>query len=225
MILLSEEDAALFYPNSPAMQPPADPAGNIQLSGAASAPEPVPKTDGETSAERDQRIAEALYGPAPEAVEQVEIGDEIKALRAEPERRFCDAELTFRGVLDDEQFPEVEDEQARRVVAAEVREMAVDLGLSPSDVRDWSQRAARLQAEPVDPVEQQEAAVQLLNERFGTDARQALRDARLLIERDPRTGQVIDALGLGNDGPTILRLAEEARRQLAAGKLRRRASG
>ena len=52
-------------------------------------------------------------------IKLAEVSEEVQALRDAPARVLFDAELTFKGVLDDAVFAEIEDAQTRRVVAAE----------------------------------------------------------------------------------------------------------
>ena len=168
---------------------------------------------------REDRIARALYDEAPTPVELDPVSDEIAEIRR---ARYFDPQTTHRESVPDDGFvvDGVDPADARRA-AAEVRELVADLGLSPSEVRELADRSAMLAREPVDVERQRADAVRALNAAFGQAATEALSDARLLLARDPRAARTIEALGLGDDARTIVRLAEEARRQIARGVLRR----
>lgn len=180
-------------------------------------------------------IADALM-PEQEASSdfKIEVPEHIKADRAErdkdPGHKLFGGSV-FNAALPDTLFDAAEAEsgsegappltpEVKRAVVGELRLMAADLHLEAADVKAIQQRAAIVRTSPVSAENQQRDCVTRLNEAFGQDATQALRDARALIARDPRAGKLIDALNLGDDPATVLIYARAARRARAAGKLK-----
>jgi hypothetical protein len=162
----------------------------------------------------DEEIAAAFYPGEPGPVQLEAVSPEVRALRDDPARLMYKAD-PLEG-LNQEDLADIGPEDR-----AEVAELLTDLGLGQRDVAEMVTRASRLQADPAPQESLQEASIRALNAKFGHDAAQALRDARLLISRDQRAAELFDRLGVGDDPDTVVRLAEEARRQLLAGKLRR----
>lgn len=196
---MTQIDATRHFPNS-------NHAPSTLLSSAPS------------TAEMTENERALLHFPSmrkPEPIQLAPVSDEIAQLRDTPERRAFDSKLTFQAVM--EESPG----EVGRVAAAEFRELALDLNLNEGDLRGMSERATRLRDEPQDPEAQREATITELNRRFGNDAAQRVREARALIQRDPRTAKMIDHMGLGDDAPTLILFAEKARSQIAAGHLKR----
>lgn len=170
----------------------------------------------------EQEQADHLFGDKAAPVELEPVPDEVKALRDTTERRMFSAQQTLREAIPDATEPaEGFDLATTNKAMAEVREIAADLELGPTEVQQLRHRAELVRAAPPAEAEQVDAAIHALNTRFGNDAKQALRDARALLARDPRAAKVIENLGLGNDPHTVVMLAERARAQINAGKLKR----
>ena len=173
-----------------------------------------------------EELAAAMYPKDAEPVQLDPVPAEVQELRDDIARRMYSAQDTLREAVPEapeETFTtEGIDPAVGRKALAEVREMFADLDLGPREVQDLRQRAERLRDAPVDPIAQREAAVEALNREFGQGAKQAWRDARALVARDPRVGKLIEAMGLGDDPDTVLLLARTARSQRIAGKLKGR---
>lgn len=194
---------------------PQQSAPNEQANSSASAEAPP-------AAERTPLTEqEMIYGKAEELPEP-NLPPEIKELReSDPSRKMLSPQGTFAEVLPDNALAETELDAGTQAAAMhEFRELAADLDLAPNDVRGMISRASMLGHEPRDPAAQREEAARLLNSEFGQGAHQAWQDARTLVARDPRVGQIIDALGLGDDPQTVMLLAHAARRQRIAGRLK-----
>lgn len=198
-------------------EPPA-----VSSPAPASTPTETPPAD-ERAPLTEQEAAENLFGEKAQELPEPNLPPGIKELReSDEERRMFSPQGTFAETLPDSMLAEVPDLDDKTKAAAvhEFRELAADLDLSPIDVRGLIDRASLLGKEAPDPSAQQDEAVAALNAAFGDSAYQAWQDARALVARDPRVGQIIDALGLGDDPQTVMLLAHAARRQRTAGKLK-----
>lgn len=206
--------------------PKSEAAGNTMLDGSTAPAGTTPNSQqgGQVEGKTMEQHAESLFGskdaaPAP----FMDVPDDVKAIRESADRRMFDAQTTYRDALPDDVFKSDEHSAEDSAKAArEVREIAADLDLGPDEFKGLYQRAIDLRVEPVPEADQVAEAINALNARFGNSAKQALRDARLLIERDIRMAKIIEGWGLGNDPHTIVTLAEKARSQIAAGKLKRK---
>lgn len=174
----------------------------------------------------DQKAAATLYAPEPDPKPAEDVPLEVAHLReSDPERKFFGAQSTHGDVPLEQAFAEVEgmtDEQ-RATAAHEWREIAVDVGVSPPDARHMLSEFQHALANP--PTAETRAAWRTeadrrLSERFGADAPKVLADARRLVQRDPRVVQLLIRSGLGDSPDMVLRAAELAQRQRAAGKLK-----
>lgn len=184
---------------------------------AQPAPEPPPVQE-----RTEEEVAETLFGDKTQPVQFDPVSEEVRALRDDPNRRMFSPQETLRSALPDAtEAPEGFDLATTNKAMAEAREIAADLDLGPADINVLRTRAGQIQATAPSQESQVEASIVALNARFGSDATQALRDARLLLQRDPRAARLIEGAGLGNDPQTVVMLAERARAQIAAGKLRR----
>lgn len=125
-----------------------------------------------------------------------------------------------------EESPNDIPDDLKAAAVAELREMSADMGLSGVEVREFITQAravAPLRAQTVQEVQAQATqALTQLNRELGSEqaSREALRDAKQLLARDPRIHQMVVGAGLGNDVKTIRTLAEIARRERARGRLR-----
>ncbi|KAI3598728.1 hypothetical protein D8I24_5674 [Cupriavidus necator H850] len=187
---------------------------------AAPAPEPDTAPPRQRTAEE---LAAAAYPDKPEPLTFDAPNEEVQAIRDDLGRRMYSAQETFRKAIPDatEAAPGVDLANTNRAVA-EIREIAADLNLAPADISTIRSRAAQIHANAPSKESQVDASIEALNARFGNDAAQALRDARLLLQRDPRAARMIERAGLGDDPATVVMIAERARSQIAAGKLKRK---
>lgn len=205
--------------------PKSEPAGNTMLDGSTSPAGTTQNSQpgGQVEGKTMEQHAESLFGGKDAAPEFMPVSDEVKAIRESADRRMFDAQTTYRDALPDDVFKSDQHSAEDSAKAArEVREIAADLDLGPDEFKGLYQRAIDLRVEPLPEADQVAEAINALNARFGNSAKQALRDARLLIERDIRMAKIIEGWGLGNDPHTIVTLAEKARSQIAAGKLKRK---
>ena len=207
----SAELAAALYGNSAAPQQPATP----EQAGGNEEEQTKPRTQ--------EELAAAIYGPKDDGEPLDPVPEEVAALRDDPLRRMYPAQVNLQEAIPDQLFTSVEgvEEQAGRKVARELREMAADLDLGRGEVQTLRSRAAFVHEHKPDPAAQREAAVEALNREFGNGAKQALRDARALLQRDPRTAKIIEAMGVGDDPQVVLMIARAARQQRVAGKFKR----
>lgn len=199
------------------------------LYGAPAAPEQAAATEETGGNEEEQtkprtqeELAAAMYGPKDDGEPLDPVPEEVAALRDDPLRRMYPAQVSLQEAIPDQLFTSAEgvDAQAGRKVARELREMAADLTLGRGEVQTLRSRAAFVHEHKPDPAAQREAAVEALNREFGNGAKQALRDARALLQRDPRTAKIIEAMGVGDDPQVVLMIARAARQQRVAGKFK-----
>lgn len=218
--------AERLYPSTP--KPEAKPAEPVNDPAARlfGGPDTEPAQDEPHRPHTDAEMQATLYPEPEKPAPLAEVPPEVQELRDLPERRMFDAQSMLRDVV-----PELTDEQCEaegidpavaRQGAIELREMAADLDLGVLDVRTLRTRAETLRSTPMETIPQREAAVDALNREFGSGAKQALRDARALVARDPRVARAVEAMGLGDDAETIVMLAKKARSQRVAGKLKTR---
>ena len=96
-----------------------------------------------------------------------------------------------------------------------------DLGMGHEQIGELKNWSRNLKANPVPVERQRENANRMLRDKFGAEnVDSALAGARKLLQRDPRTARLIESMGLGDDGDTVLMIATEARRQRAKGLLK-----
>lgn len=183
--------------------------------------DPGPAEDEEREPLTDDEHMARLYPEKPDPVELDTVPPEVKELRDAQDRRTFSAQTTYRDAAPDADFEALGiDPEVGRKGMAEVRELFADLDLTPGDVRGLRERAEKLRDAPADAFAQREATVDALNREFGQGAKQALREARALVARDPRVAKMIETMGLGDDAATIVKLAHVARAQRLAGKLK-----
>lgn len=221
-----EQFAERFY--APAPTPPAKPrAGTLALGGdgnpyaAVAAPAPPPSAAPTApKARTEAELAEAMFGKGTEVAE--ELPPEVKALRdSDLERRFFDDRTTYSEVLEPALKSMGFDEPGQ---AAELKAWSgvfADAGLETAAAGELL--GLRNEAYPEPAVFEQWGtdAATALRAEYGDAADRALKDAQLLVKRDPRIGAFLDRTGLGNHPKVALHLAAAARAQIAAGKLKR----
>lgn len=178
---------------------------------------------GNTAQPASTELAQSLFPEKPKPPELAKVSEEVQAIRQAPERKMFDAQTELATAIPDNMFETQDvDPNKASIALREMREVAADLGLHANEVTAIRDRAHVLQVQPVEPIEQAIKAEEALVSRFGSDAVQALADARLLLQRDQRAAKAIEIMGLGNDAATIVMLAEKARSQIGSGKLSRR---
>lgn len=176
----------------------------------------------QTKPRTQEELATAIYGPKDDGEALDPVPEEVAVLRDDPLRRMYPAQVSLQEAIPDQLFTSAEgiDPQAGRKTARELREMAADLTLGRGEVQTLRSRAAFVHEHKPDPAAQRDAAVEALNREFGNGAKQALRDARALLQRDPRTAKIIEAMGVGDDPQVVLMIARAARQQRVAGKFK-----
>ncbi len=107
----------------------------------------------------------------------------------------------------------------REAAVANLREMFMDTGLSPLDARGLVIRATVLRSEGKGAETERKSTRAVLAKQFD-DPDAAMRDARNLVNRDPRFAKWVAKQGLGNDAQTIVTLAKAARSLKQKGKLK-----
>lgn len=188
--------ASQMYPSMAQEDPPSG-AGDTLLDGGQPAARTVPAHD----------------PSVPAHIRQLRDTDD-------PANRIYKPETMITAIpddlFDDQDLPA----DTRRAAVHEVRRMIVDLGMGNLDVQEMMSRSAALKANPV-PVEQlRRETNKLMARTFGEDADQALSDAKKLARRDPRTARMLEKWGLGDDPETILKFAQQARRERNRGRLK-----
>lgn len=193
--------------------------------------EPAPATLMVDEQRGEQDPADGIYPSMQEAEAQPASGavpDNIRELReADGARRLYTPQSTYKSdIPDDILSSALTDENAPspEVLASavhELREMAADVGLGGSDLRALQIRARTLHQEPVPDHVQQQQTMKRLGEIYGPDGvKSALATANRLLDRDPRTKQLVKVLGLGNDPDTIVMVARAAFREQGNGRLK-----
>ncbi|MBR8188103.1 hypothetical protein KDW82_03365 [Burkholderia vietnamiensis] len=211
-----EERAAAFYSNT--KQP-----------GAAE----TPRTPAEQP--KAQTAAEGLrIGTAEQGTQQPKAVDALAELRADPVRKFYGDEgvhgvlydeLTGSGQWGQELVAAIDDGLGGTIDRKEFAAIVADHGGNQTDAREFLADARLFaQAWPTLPEADKQAhladAVQGMKETFGSEWEQAWDAANALAKRDPRVAKVLVSTGLGADRKTVIKFAQEALRQRAAGKLK-----
>lgn len=203
--------------------PKSEASGNTDSTPPPAAANPTTQQVEAPEPRTNDQQAEALFDNKEKPAPFMDVPDDVKAIRESAERKMFDAQTALREALPDDDFKTDEHTAEDSAKAArEVREIVADLELAPDDWKGLRQRAIDMRVEPVAEADQIDATIQALNARFGNQAKQALRDAQLLVQRDIRVAKIIEGWGLGNDPQTVVLMAEKARSQIAAGKLKRK---
>ncbi|MDO9597258.1 MAG: hypothetical protein Q7J47_06010 [Azoarcus sp.] len=214
--------AARMFPSMrPAEQPaPAPEATMIVAAGPAPA-EQAPAADDVSPIE--EQAQEPVQAPVQEPPAAIVVPEHIAKLRElavqeEPALRSFPPEKQLTAITE-AMFDSTDlGSDQRREVVNELRRMSSDLGFGNNDINEFLSRASVARNE--DPEAQRAAANVMLRRTFGDGAEAALADARALVKRDPRALQLLEGMGLGNDGETIVKLARQARRERARGRLK-----
>jgi hypothetical protein len=107
---------------------------------------------------------------------------------------------------------------------AESKEIFCDLGFSAPEARDVVSLVKQVSENPPDEATQaswqKEAWADLVRSSGGENgARESLGLAKKLLNRDPRTKQIVLSLGLGNNPRIVKLMVEKARAERARGRL------
>ena len=137
-----------------------------------------------------------------------------------PERRIYSSNAEFNTVVPDSMFAGADmPAEKRQMAVKELRGMLADTGIAPAEANRLLNRTASVRSDAKNDEQQRREARDVLAKQFDNpDA--ALADARKLIARDPRFAKFIEHRGLGNDAESILIIAQAARSQRLAGKLK-----
>ena len=182
-----------------------------------------------TGVEANERIAAALY-PEPKArASDTAPNAAVAALRAaDPSRQvYRDADQfgpnggTVRELA-------LATNPAGSKSSLETQQVALagvmtDIGMSREDVSQLASFATAFAIKPPTDHERagsQRAALRELRDTYGEGFDDALRDAKLMVLRDPRLAGLLDQTKLGDHPWVIARITELARAQRAAGKLK-----
>lgn len=196
------DHAAVLYPSMPSAAPAPAPA-------AAPIDQPAPQVaampaQAQESAPVEFQVREAIDKWVPESIRAERAADVGRKM-------FPSATTELAAVISEADFADMRPEFAK-AVAGEVRAMARDMGLGVPDVqllRGELDRAMQAPLTPEQRISNRETVVDALNRRYGTDAKQALRDARAFVAADPRRAQILQHVG---DTPNVvLRIVELAR--------------
>lgn len=229
---------ALFpsmQPDAPAPEPaPATLITAPPVQAETPAAEPVHDSPAAPPLSEEARLeasGERLFNKDPESFVDSNAPEEVQALReADPSRRMYSAQTAYATDLPDADFEAVvgqkgpdgspfTQEQAVQA-AATFREIAADLTLSATDVREL---VPIFKAER--PTEEAQAAFRAesfrwLNATHGDQAGFALAAAQSLVSRDPRVAALLDNAGRGDDPRVVRTIVTAALKQVAAGKLK-----
>jgi len=135
----------------------------------------------------------------------------IQAYReADTARMMYPGASEFATAVPDNLFDGADATQAQAKTAiSELRKMFADTGIAPIDAQTIMSRAGA--ASRVNEADAKRETRALFLQTFGTDAGQALADAKTLVARDPRFKRLVDVRGIGNDAKSALILAHAAR--------------
>jgi len=210
-----EERAAAFY-------------SNTKFPAAAETPRAPTEQPKAWNAAENLRLNDEQR--TPQAVDQ----DALALVRNDRERKFYGDEgahgvlydeLTGSGQWGQELVAAIDDGLGGTIDRKEFAAIVADHGGNQTDVREFLADARLFaQAWPALPEADKQAhladAVQGMKETFGSDWEQAWGAANALAKRDPRVAKVLVETGLGADRKTVIKFAQEALRQRAAGKLK-----
>ncbi|HPR08096.1 MAG TPA: hypothetical protein PLI17_15810 [Denitromonas sp.] len=175
-------------------------------------------TDDELAARLYPSMQPDTYDPSKHPA----ISAEVREIRNQPERQLYKARDQL-GDVDAADFGDVSklSDEKRAAVTNELREIFSDLGMGHEQIGELKNWSRNLKANPVPVERQRDNANRMLRDKFGAEnVDSALAGARKLLQRDPRTARLIESMGLGDDGDTVLMIATEARRQRAKGLLK-----
>ncbi|WP_176317784.1 hypothetical protein [Burkholderia vietnamiensis] len=210
-----EERAAAFYSNT--KQP-----------GAAD----TPRTPAEQP--KAQNPVDKLLFNVAQTAPQTADPDALALVRNDSVRKFYGDEgvhgvlydeLTGSGQWGRELVAAIDDGLGGTIDRKEFAAIVADHGGNQTDVREFLDDA-RLFAQGWPTLSEADKqahladAVQGMKETFGSDWEQAWDAANALAKRDPRVAKVLVSTGLGADRKTVIKFAQEALRQRAAGKLK-----
>jgi hypothetical protein len=223
-----------LYPSMPTPATP-EPVAETLITAQPATPAAEPVHDSPATNLSEEARLEAsgarLFNKDPEAFVDANAPDEVKALReADSARAMYSPQELFKNDLPDADFEAVVGKegpdgqpftQEQAVQAASTfREIAADMSLSATDVREM---VPIFKAPPPTPEVQEAnraAAFKWLNEAHGDQAGFALAAAQALVARDPRAAALLDHTGRGDDPRVVRTIVTAALKQVAAGKLK-----
>lgn len=180
--------------------------------------------DTNDTAEPTSDAAAALYPEPTSDAPPSGVPSHIQELRdADPARRLHPADATYSGISDADLIadPRAELDDATRAAAArELREMAADVGASPSEFREVLEIGQRIAKQPPTAEERGAWRTQALRQLQTSPHWQAdLALAQRLVQRDPRLARMLDVHGLGDHPRVIEHVVGLAKRERARGRL------
>lgn len=205
-------------------KPIADPAARL-----FGGPDTKPVASEEREPRTEEEQAASLFGEKESPKVELDIPADILAERkADKDRAMFSPQATFKDVIPDNMFdgaPEASDmpEPVRMAAIAEVREMVADMGMSTDEVQTLRELGRTLGTEQPSQdqvMEWREESVVFLNQTYGNQATQALRDAQAFIAQDPRRVKMLDHQNRGDHPKVIALFAKLGRKARIAGKLK-----
>jgi hypothetical protein len=186
-----------------------------------SRPTSTPAAEPKPDAEPGSRLF--VKDPPPEV--KFDVPEAVAKLR-ETNSKMFDPEPPYEQAISADDF--VEDgapEHVKTAVLGELRRMAHDTGIAPTEAREVVDIAKQLVAEPPDESTQQgwrESAVKRVMDLNSGNVAAAQRDvdlARQLVARDPRLVKLLEVTRLGDHPAVIEKFVQLARRERQRGRL------
>jgi len=196
---------------------------------AGSTTTPASSAPPSTGVEALERVAAVLYPPpAPRPVDQPPNAEVAAVRAADPARQIYRDEDQFGpngGAVRDLALAVNHRGTAEQLAQQQVALASVmtDIGAGRDDVARFAGLAGGLAAKPPTAEEKaawERTAVKDLRAEYGTNFDSAMRDAMLMVHRDPRLKQFLDATHLGSHPTVVVRIVELARGQRAKGLLK-----
>ena len=164
-----------------------------------------------------------MNSKVPEVADLI-IPDNIKAARTANQHKMRDAEKLFGhdinelSIFGDRKFKNTYSPAMRLAIVAELQNMVADVGMSVEDFHVFSDICRQVEEVPTEEtrVAWREEAVLRLNDSYGTDAAQALRNTRDFIAEDPRRSLILEANGIGDHPDVVLLFAKLAKQSRIA---------
>lgn len=199
---------------------------NTFLSTAAgSTTTPASSAPPSTGVEALERVAASLYPqPAPRPVDQPPNAAVAAVRAADPAREIYKDEVQLGGAVRDLALATNHRGTAESLARQQVSLASVftDIGAGRDDVARFAGLASGMATTPPTPEQKlawERAAVKDLRAEYGTNFDSVMRDATLMVRRDPRLAQFLDATHLGSHPAVVVRMVELARAQRAKGLL------
>ncbi|GIK24702.1 MAG: hypothetical protein BroJett006_09480 [Betaproteobacteria bacterium] len=221
---------SMQQPSPAASEPPAQPADPAAPAQPAAQPSTAPSQQPpQTEAEAAKRLfpgMEEQTTPAPNST----IPEAVKALReSDPGRRmFSPQKGPLASVITAENlFAEVTDGQItgeiRQAAAAELREIATDIGANRQEVETFLSIRKDILGNPPTPEQSEKwraESVQLIRSRYGDAAESTLALGEKLMLRDPRVAKLIIDGRMQGHPRVVSLMCELATREAQRGRLK-----